>query len=791
MAHVSHSSSHLLRGFLLVALAALSFAGFAQGVPTTAEMFGATPPTDKSVGVFTYLLGTFFTSPMSSIGGSPGLIGAMFLIFNGAIFLVGTIWACYGLLSGIVETAHRGEVLGKRLSAVWLPIRMVTGIAGIVPVFGGFSLAQVFIVTMTALGIGIGNMLWKGAVESTDAFSGLVPGSAAMAATGGRGFNEAAHTLFQMHVCRLAKRDLESQLSGAASVEPIVSLPITGALSSSRWGTQTNRALCGSAALYSTGDNGRSRSSATSFRVASVGYESYVRAVQQAYTGGFPSFDQAVSNIAGRWYAARTAAKANTGAPMPPYPEEEIAAAAQTYSMAVKAGGRAAADIQRAEGSATGGITSGAKRVMLRDGWFGAGAWFATFAEASAALTDAMRSIRFDLAGPAMSGAGVEPYVVEALEAISKSRSSSDVEGAHAGATKSGGGQENFAVVSSWLCAEAGGNCSATGNTSVGQWFVKEAIEISAIGSGGGGNGRLNDEMGLVNPIIMFKNLGDYMMGIGQTLVYGAALAESLKSVPGAGAAQAAAGALGDVASKVPGLGTVSKTVLGALDQLGKLIMIIAPYMIILGLLMAIYIPMIPFITWMGGLVQYCVVVLQGLVGAPIAALSHLEAEGEGLGQRTQAGYMFVLNVLFRPALMLFGFFFAAALMIALGSFQAALFMSAMANAQGNSMTGFLSIIGYLTLFFVLNVTLIQGLFNMIFLLPDQVLGMIGSHGAVADLGREVEGKMHGMFIGLGRNVQNVGGAFKERGAREKAMAREQAHRGQMLRGGGGKESQA
>ena len=160
---------------------------------------------------------------------------------------------------------------------------------------------------------------------------------------------------------------------------------------------------------------------------------------------------------------------------------------------------------------------------------------------------------------------------------------------------------------------------------------------------------------------------------------------------------------------------------------------------------------MIPFLVWMGGVVQYAVVVCQGLVGAPIAALSHLETEGEGMGQRSEAGYMFLLNVTFRPALMLFGFFLASGLLIVIGSLLVMLFSSAMANAQGNSVTGVLSFVGFITIFVVAIVTLIQSLFNMIFLLPDQVLGMIGNQGGGAELGKDAEQRFTAIVGGAQR----------------------------------------
>jgi conjugal transfer/type IV secretion protein DotA/TraY len=106
-----------------------------------------------------YVFGDFADNPFSP-GGPSTLLGNMFVIFNTAIFTVGFAWAMYGVVSGVVQTAHEGEVLGKRLSTVWFPIRMITGIAGMVPMFKGFTMFQAIMMMMTAVGIGIGNSLW-------------------------------------------------------------------------------------------------------------------------------------------------------------------------------------------------------------------------------------------------------------------------------------------------------------------------------------------------------------------------------------------------------------------------------------------------------------------------------------------------------------------------------------------------------------------------------------------------------------------------------------------------------
>jgi hypothetical protein len=136
----------------------------------------------------------------------------------------------------------------------------------------------------------------------------------------------------------------------------------------------------------------------------------------------------------------------------------------------------------------------------------------------------------------------------------------------------------------------------------------------------------------------------------------------------------------------------------------------------------------------------------EGFAGSTLHAMAHLDGDGDGLGQRTTHGYMFLVNALARPALMLIGFFFATGIMISIGTLQAHLFLPAMANVQGNSVTGFFSIVMFLVVFFVMNVTLISASYNLIYVITDQVLGFIGGQ-IDSRLGRDTEDKVNNMFL--------------------------------------------
>jgi len=55
------------------------------------------------------------------------ILGDMFRIFNAAALALGGIIVAYILLRSTVETAHEGELLGKKWSTLFVPLRAAIG----------------------------------------------------------------------------------------------------------------------------------------------------------------------------------------------------------------------------------------------------------------------------------------------------------------------------------------------------------------------------------------------------------------------------------------------------------------------------------------------------------------------------------------------------------------------------------------------------------------------------------------------------------------------------------------
>jgi hypothetical protein len=100
------------------------------------------------------------------------------------------------------------------------------------------------------------------------------------------------------------------------------------------------------------------------------------------------------------------------------------------------------------------------------------------------------------------------------------------------------------------------------------------------------------------------------------------------------------------------------------------------------------------------------------------------------------------------------GFVLAGAGIVVLGTLLNSMFGVAMANAQYDSTTGVVSIIGYIVLYVGMCQTLCNSTFSLIHIVPDQVFSWVG--GQMASRMPELEDRVNRLFgsgIGHGGNI--------------------------------------
>jgi hypothetical protein len=118
-----------------------------------------------------YYLGQLFGSvgsvlqPMGSGTSVLNIMGTMFQTLNTTALIIGSLLVTYTTVVGLLKTAQEGEFLGKQWSSMWVPLRMVVGIAALFPTGGGYSAIQIAFMWIILQGVAAGDSLWTTAIN--------------------------------------------------------------------------------------------------------------------------------------------------------------------------------------------------------------------------------------------------------------------------------------------------------------------------------------------------------------------------------------------------------------------------------------------------------------------------------------------------------------------------------------------------------------------------------------------------------------------------------------------------
>ncbi len=122
--------------------------------------------------------------------------------------------------------------------------------------------------------------------------------------------------------------------------------------------------------------------------------------------------------------------------------------------------------------------------------------------------------------------------------------------------------------------------------------------------------------------------------------------------------------------------------------------------------------------------------------------LTYLDTDGEGMGQRTQHGYIFLLQVLLRPILMVIGFIAAVLMMDLMGNLFLTLYMQALDDA--GTLGSVLDLVGLVIavgVFFTTSVMIVNLSVEMIHVVPDAAMSFIGGQTHSGKVGSRASGE--------------------------------------------------
>jgi conjugal transfer/type IV secretion protein DotA/TraY len=256
-----------------------------------------------------------------------------------------------------------------------------------------------------------------------------------------------------------------------------------------------------------------------------------------------------------------------------------------------------------------------------------------------------------------------------------------------------------------------------------GAWF-SEKME-GALGKYG--LNRLVSQLRQGDPVATMSSLGSFLVSASEVVIGARAAAMGGAYAIG----ETSSSAAGQIASVFTGSASsaAAGAAQGAVMALGPYMLLLSVMLISYGFFLAYFLPALPFILWMSGVLGWLVLVVEGIAAAPLWVAAHALPEGEGLaGNAGRQGYLIFLGILLRPPLMVFGFLVAMALVTAVGriiGFVFSVFGFAFLTETFAGISGFMA---FSVILGAVVVTAVWKLFGLMSSLPDRVVSWIGGH---------------------------------------------------------------
>jgi len=636
---------------------------------------------------------------------TPTLIGSLFALINGFLSVLALFWFLAITMRTIVKSGHQGQVFNGGRSAVY-PIMTFAGFITLLPTASGWSLAQLVMLWATSvMGGGGANLLTDKAVDMmSSGYSMVTQPTAPVTRSSARG-------IFEMNLCKYAiNRELQSLYADGEANTPLM----TTKGGNGQYDTGNGSAVCGSAKTPNTGRTGTWNLLFDS----DVDTNGVITAQRQALDTMQSSMDQAARSFVDTYLSKRDQ---DVGSFQDA--ETQIQNAAAEYENTVN---QALIKIDFKDT-----LQSQLSSQIKSSGWVALGSWYHTFATANSKTNDVASST------PVVTGMS---HVGE--------HGTSDLYNQVFAAYRAQVQNSTYtAPLGTQTAKDDGAAVTAEDPNSVFVSFFKNPMQMITSGIATLKVGTDANFSNQVNPLVKMQAIGDYTLVATETSMAVYALA--------VGAASAASNSVLGTLGQVFGIngGEVAKDVLGALAPIFFFVMFA---LMAIGFSLAVFLPAVPFLFWMTGVFNWIVSVLVGCAAGPMWAATHLGAE-EDKGSRSAYGYIFLIDMMLRPALMVLGFFFAAVAVMAGGTILNLLFASALANANADSIVGLFKMIGWLMIYARIATFGVTRIFGLQASLADYVISFLGGREGANVMGGMVD-NMKGMFGAAGGGAQRMPG---------------------------------
>ncbi|EJH2479913.1 DotA/TraY family protein, partial [Escherichia coli] len=632
----------------------------------------ATNPDDLSRQALVTIFGDVVTNPLST--SAPTLIGSMFGAFNSIIAVLAVVWFMFIGIRHVVRSGHQGQVFSTGRDIVGT-LSVVAGFLMIVPTGNGWSIAQLIMLWgASIMGVGSANVMVQLAADNiANGYSMTVQPVQASTRTAARG-------IFEMELCKYAVNAGLNDFN--QTVKSSTSLMTESAKTASGNYTVTvsnGSGICGSASLSVEGNGTTDQSTIGKFfnPFSKNEYSGVISAQRAAMNNMISDMDNAASEFVTTFLEKR-----NSGNGTLPDIETRIQRAADEYERAVQK----SLPIDNGEQSRKEAL----KSYLTTYGWVTLGAWYQTFATANQRLAELADR------APAVTS-------MSSLGEVGDTDLFSAVMGAYKTQLQNSTYTPTIGTITTQDESNAANSTDPQSVVmksiapTILKWTNQAATEWS-------GTGTTSNQ---VNPLIKMKNIGDYTLGTTEILWTGYTTVRVL-------ATMGDNSIFGKAVNLFSGL---PKGFVALLDAAAPPIYFLLFLLFCAGFSLSIYLPFIPFIFWMTGIGNWIVSVLIGCTAGPLWAATHL-GTSEDRGSRAAYGYIYLIDSMIRPPLMVFGFFFASVAIIAVGTILNSLFGAALVNVQVKSLTGIFSLAGFLLIYARMCTTSVAAIFALQAYLP-------------------------------------------------------------------------
>lgn len=769
---------------------------------------------DQSV----YYLGQIFGNVSIGLAGTgPALLGNMFKVFNTTLLALGAIIITYTTVVGVIKTAHEGKFLGEHWSGLWVPIRTLIGVVALFPTKTGYCAMQVAFMWFIVQGVGVADMVWKSTVtylSNKGAIQTPAPPADVVNQVPNMMKQIFADAVCQAAVTKLANNDMKVVAHSVAFASN--SATGGGGIAFGRSGVNDlTQKECGT---VTWGSKDPAMSAAQGQALQSIVpvmeslADSYVTSVlsdancwnvgtctpeqpqgcmfkkYQNWYAAAPNYNScSVNNATANWNNLLAFAGSN-------FILESVklfTGYANNYSVndalrrSSNVPGTSIANLSDAmykKSSANGWVFAGAFYYYIANQNNGVSADYFTFLNGIKVNQDSnpenqicsgnVCDLMYQFNNPKSYGVDLNQntYSCGAVAALYCGGPPDQY-------VKKGGTCPDVGPGSPIIC-QPNRNKGALG---VGDQAISAMTNASSVGGGisvqSAGPSDSNPVIAFIegiqsnifqsftsaiapqgdsqaNPVVTMQSFGHTLLVMADN-VFLAVIALAL--------------VLGGLSTIVTVFGTTVNYAQGVTAALLAFLLPLAAailgYMISVGAMLGVYMPLVPYVLFTFGAIGWFIAVIEAMIAAPLVALSILAPGGqEVLGSKAEGAIFMLLNVFLRPSLMVFGMMAGMLLSYIVVKFINAAFYTVLTQMTGGTLgliEGFLFLMAYAGLI----MTAINKCFSLIHVIPERAITWIGGHGVSygeAEAAQEVMGKI---MAGAGE-VSEVGRAAGASGAR-------------------------